>query len=150
MTSAATAVPSQPIRIGQLTINYLVDGAATGGMGVFELTVEPNANVPPPHHHEGSDECIYVVEGTLRYSVDDVTRDLKPGDWMFTPRGSVHAFSNPHGVRARALTILTPDIGADYFREIREVVSAGGPPDKARLVAVMARYGLVPSAPRAA
>lgn len=139
----------EAIKVGQLEINYLIDGTASGGMGVFELTVPPGSNVPPPHRHSKNDECIYVLAGTLRYSVDDVTRDLGPGDWMFSPRGSVHQFSNPHGEAARALTILTPDIGAQYFRDVGAVVNAGGPPDAARLLAVMARYGLVPAAPRA-
>ncbi len=139
----------EAIKVGQLEINYLIDGTASGGMGVFELTVPPGSNVPPPHRHSKNDECIYVLAGTLRYSVDDVTRDLGPGDWMFSPRGSVHQFGNPHGEAARALTILTPDIGAQYFRDVGAVVNAGGPPDAARLLAVMARYGLVPAAPRA-
>src|SRR5947199_9045599 len=90
------------IKFGQLEIRYLIDGAATGGMGVFELTILPGSNVPPPHSHSNNDECIYVLSGTMRYSVDGDVRDLRPGDWMFTPRGSVHAFSNPHSEPARA------------------------------------------------
>ncbi len=68
---------------------------------------------------------------------------------MRTPRGSVHGFSNPHGAAARALIIMSPDVGAQYFRDVAEVVGAGGPPDRAKLLAVMGRYGLVPAAPRA-
>jgi quercetin dioxygenase-like cupin family protein len=102
----------ESIKVGQLSIRYLIDGSATGGMGVFELSVPPNSNVPPPHSHTGNDECVYALEGALRYSVDDTVRDLRPGDWMFTPRGSVHHFSNPHSETARALIVLTPDIGA--------------------------------------
>jgi len=49
---------------------------------------------------------------------------------------------------ARALITLSPDIGAQYFRDVAEVVNAGGPPDKAALVAVMRRYGLTPPAPK--
>lgn len=139
-----------PINVGQMQINYLVDGTGTGGMGVFELTVPPGSNVPPPHSHSNNDECVYVLEGTLRYSVDGETRDLKAGEWMFSPRGSVHAFSNPHAATARSLTVLTPDIGPQYFMDVGAVVNAGGPPDKVKLMAVMAGYGLVPGAPRAA
>lgn len=137
------------ISVGQLQIRYLIDGAAQGGMGVFELTVPAGSNVPPPHSHSFNEECVYVLAGTLRYSVDDDTRDLRPGDWMRTPKGSVHSFSNPHGETARALIMLTPDIGAQYFRDVGAVVNSGGPPDRARLLAVMARYGLVPAPPRA-
>jgi quercetin dioxygenase-like cupin family protein len=136
------------IKVGQLGIRYLIDGSATGGMGVFELSVPPNSNVPPPHSHTGNDECVYALEGTLRYSVDDAVRDLRPGDWMFTPRGSVHGFSNPHPETARALIVLTPDIGAQYFRDVGSVVNAGGPPDRGRLLEVMVKYGLKPAPPR--
>lgn len=133
------------ITIGQLKIRYLIDGTATGGMGVFEMDVPAGSNVPPPHSHTANEECVYVLEGTLRYAVDDVVRDLRPGDWMHTPRGSVHQFSNPHRKAARALIVLTPDIGAQYFREVGAVVNVGGAPDRAKLVAVMSRYGLVPA-----
>ena len=136
-----------PIPVGQLSIRYLIDGSATGGLGVFELAVPPKSNVPPPHSHTKNEECVYVLEGVLRYSVDGEARDLRPGDWMFTPRGAVHQFSNPHDAPARALIVLTPDIGAEYFREVGEVVNAGGPPDRAKLLAVMSRYGLVPASP---
>ena len=98
---------TEDIRVGQLTIHYLVDGSQREGMGVFELTVPPGARVPLPHSHTQNEECFYVLEGQLRYSVDDDTRDLSPGGWMFTPRGRVHQFSNPHSETARALVILT-------------------------------------------
>jgi quercetin dioxygenase-like cupin family protein len=139
----------ETVKIGQLEIRYLIDGAAHASMGVFELTVPSGSNVPPPHSHTNNEECVYVLEGKLRYSVDDVTRDLSPGDWMRTPKGSVHGFSNPHEGRARALIVLTPDIGAQYFRDVASVVNTGAPPDRVQLLAVMARYGLVPAPPRA-
>ena len=67
--------PQEPIMVGRLKINYLIDGTASGGMGVFELTIPPESNVPPPHSHSNNDEYVYVLEGILRYSVDAVTRD---------------------------------------------------------------------------
>lgn len=136
------------IRAGQLRIRYLVDGSHSGSLGMFELTVPPASNVPPPHSHSNNEELVYVLEGTLRYSVGSETRDLTAGRSMHTPRGEVHAFSNPFDAVARALIILSPDIGAQYFRDVAAVVKAGGPPDKAALVAVMGRYGLVPAAAR--
>lgn len=145
MHAGDDASAREPILVGSMTIRYLVDGSATGGMGVFELAVPPDSNVPPPHSHRANEECLYVLEGVLRCSVDGVERDLRAGDWMRTPRGSVHQFSNPHREPARALIVLTPDIGAQYFRDVAAVVNAGGPPDGARLLDVMSRYGLVPA-----
>src|SRR6185436_6900130 len=131
------------IQLGQMNVRYLVDGSRTGSLGVFELSVPPNSNVPPPHSHTNNEECVYVLEGMLRYSVNEVTRDLKPGDWMVSPRGAVHQFSNPHSEHARALIVLTPDIGAQYFRDVAAVATRPGGPNPAAMVEVMTRYGLV-------
>jgi mannose-6-phosphate isomerase-like protein (cupin superfamily) len=136
------------IRVGQMSIRYLVDGSASGGLGVFELGVPPHSNVPPPHSHPANEECVYVLEGVLRYAVDDVARDLHPGDWMRTPRGAIHQFSNPYDEPARALIVLAPDIGAQYFRDVAAVVNGSVPSDRARLLEVMARYGLVAAPPK--
>jgi quercetin dioxygenase-like cupin family protein len=138
---------SSAIKIGQLGINYILDGASTSSLGIFELTVPPSSNVPPPHSHSNNEECVYVLEGKLRYTVGSETRDLSVGQSMRTPKGVVHAFANPFETTARALIVNSPDIGAQYFRDIAAVVNTGGPPDKNALVAVMSKYGLVPAAP---
>jgi len=133
------------IKVGKLGIDYIVDGSHTQSLGMFELTVPPGSNVPPPHSHSNNDECVYVLDGTLRYSVGAETRDLKVGQTMSTPRGAVHAFSNPFAETARALIVMSPDIGAQYFKDVAAVINAGGTPDKGALVSVMSRYGLVPA-----
>ena len=136
------------ITAGQLGIRYLIDGSHDASVGMFELTVPPASNVPPPHSHSRNEEIVYALEGTLRYTVGSETRDLSAGQSMHTPRGTVHAFSNPFDRVARALIVLSPDIGAQYFKDVAAVINAGGPPDKAALIAVMSRYGLVPAAPK--
>lgn len=141
---------SQVVRVGQIEIRYLVEGAQNGGLGLFEMKVPAGAHVPPPHSHSDNEECVYVLEGVLRYSVDDEIRDLTPGAWMSTPRGSVHHFRNPGTETVRALVMLTPDIGVQFFRDVGALASAGGPPDRAKLMEVMTRYGLVPAAPKQA
>ncbi|HEY2256456.1 MAG TPA: cupin domain-containing protein [Variovorax sp.] len=93
----------------------------TGSVGMFELTVPPGSNVPPPHSHTNNDECVYVLEGTLRYSVDAETCDLVVGETMFSRKGSVHRFSNPFETAARVLVVQSPDIGAQYFHDVGAV-----------------------------
>ena len=136
------------IKVGQLGINYIVDGSHSASLGMFELTVPPGSNVPPPHSHSNNEEVVYVLAGTLRYSVGAETRDLAVGQTMSTPRGVVHAFSNPFAETARALIVQSPDIGARYFKDVAAVVNADGPPDRVALVSVMSRYGLVPAVPK--
>lgn len=140
---------SAVIRVGQLEIRYLREAGKGCQIGCFELVVPPASNVPPPHSHVANEELVVVLEGTLRYTVGNETRDLQPVDTMSTPPGIVHGFSNPHAVTARALVINTPDIGAQYFREVGAIVGGGGPPDRVKIIATMQRYGLVPAGPPA-
>ncbi len=143
------ADPTQPevIRVGQLEIRYRQEASDLCRMGCFELSVPPGSNVPPAHSHIANEELVYVIEGTLRFTVGSETRDLRPGDSMATPPGVPHGFSNPHAVMARAIVVNTPDIGAAYFREVAAVINAGSPPDRAKLMATMQRYGLTPQMP---
>lgn len=150
MTETQSPAAHEVIRIGSLEIRYPAQADAGCEMGFFEMRVPPGANVPPPHSHLANEELVYVLEGILRYTVGSETRDLQVGDFMATPRGTVHAFSNPHAVDARALVINSPDIGPQYFREVAAIVNAGGPPDRVKLMATMQRFGLVPAAPSGA
>ncbi|MDB5944918.1 MAG: cupin protein [Ramlibacter sp.] len=149
--STQQARPAETIRIGKIEIRYLVDGSGSGDghSGLFEMRLPPHSNVPPAHSHRDAEEVVHVLEGRLRFSVDGIQWDLGPGDTAFTPRGAVHGFSNPFDETVRTLTMLTPDIGAQYFREVAAVVKTGGPPDKAKLVEVMTRHGLVLAPPPA-
>ena len=147
MNESHSPAAQEVIRAGQIEIRYLQEAGDGCRMGCFEMCVPPGSNVPPPHSHSANEEWVYVLEGTLRYTVGSETRDLRPGDSMATPCGVAHAFSNPHDGVARALVINTPDIGPQYFREVASIINAGGPPDRARLMATMQTYGLVPAAP---
>ncbi|CAM3685182.1 Cupin [Bordetella sputigena] len=136
------------ITIGSLSMRFLVDGQdTTGHMAMAEMIVQPQAKVPPPHRHVDVDETIHILEGSLTYRVDDRIRVLNVGEHCFSPRGSVHHFSNPGDVPARALVVFSPaNIGPDYFREVAGVLGAGGPPDIDMLKSVMKRHGLELSA----
>ena len=136
------------IRIGQLEIKFLIDGGdSQGALDVFELVVPPQARVPAPHSHKEVDEFVHVIEGTLTYTVGGETLELGPGQRCFVKRGVVHHFTNAHADTVRALVTLGPaKIGPDYFRELATLITAGGPPDLAKVKDIMARHGLVPAA----
>ena len=100
--------------------------------------------------HDGYDETIYGLEGTLTWTLEGAPVDVGPGDTLFIPRGAVHHFDNTHDADAKALAIVTPGIlGPDFFREVAAVLdaSAAGPPDLAALGEVMRRHGLTPAPP---
>ncbi len=134
------------ISLGQIEIVFLADKNDTDGhMDLYEVRVAPNARVPGAHYHVDMDEVIYGLDGVMTYVVGDQIHEVHPGDRVFSPRGVVHYFANRGEVAARTLICGTPArIGPEYFREIAEVVAAGGPPDIEKIKATMRRYGLEP------
>ena len=136
---------STEVRIGSLRLNFLIDDADNGGkLAMFEMTAPERAKVPVAHYHRDFEEVWYGLGGTLTVTVDGTAHRLKSGDALFVPRGAVHRFDNLDAGDARALITLTPAVaGKKYFEEIATVVNAGGPPDMARVKAIMDKYGLI-------
>jgi quercetin dioxygenase-like cupin family protein len=137
---------SDTVKIGTLTLKFLVDEAASANkLVLFEMTVPSQAKVPAPHYHRDVDEAIYGLSGTLTQTVDGIAHRVTAGQAVFVPRGIVHGFKNEHDGDARVVVTLTPgSIGKGYFEEVAAVVNAGGPPDMAKVKAIMERWGLVP------
>jgi quercetin dioxygenase-like cupin family protein len=140
----------ETIKIGQITIDFLLEAADTNGaVAMFEFGVPAGANVPPPHYHEHYDETIYGLEGVITFTVDGKGVDIAAGESYFIPRGAVHGFNNLHPKDSRALAVITPAlIGPNFFKECATIVNAGGLPDIEKLKVVMAKYGLVPAMPK--
>lgn len=137
----------EEIPIGQITIRFLLTGAGSNGsISVFEFTVPAAARVPIAHSHDAYEETVYGLEGVLTWTVNGVEHDVGAGEVLHIPRGVVHRFENRGGVDAKSLAIVTPGVlGPEYFRELRDVLSAGGPPDPSAIGEVMRRHGLTPA-----
>ncbi len=135
------------VRIEAMELRFLVDEAqGSGDLVMFEFAVPAAARVPAPHLHRDVDEAVYGLEGTLTTMVDGRRHEVRPGDVVFVPRGSVHHHENLHAGTARALVVLTPgSIGRRYFEEVAEAVNVPGKPDPARVREIMLRHGLVPA-----
>jgi hypothetical protein len=102
--------------------------------------------MPPAHSHDGFEETIYGVRGTLTWTVDGVTTSVGPGEVLCIPSGTVHHFENLGAEVATQLAIVTPGLlGPAYFRDLAAVIDVGGPPDHAALLEVMRRHGLTPA-----
>jgi quercetin dioxygenase-like cupin family protein len=142
MHSPATS----PIQLGAIAIDFLVDADDSGGsVTMFECTVPASAKVPMPHSHDGFEETIYGLEGVCTWTIDGDDREVGPGDSVCIARGRVHGFENRGSVDVKFLAIATPGVfGTAYFRDVADVLTAGGPPDLAAIAAVMRRHGLTP------
>lgn len=107
--------------------------------------------MPAPHSHDAFEETIYGLEGVTTWTVDGDVLEIGGGDSVCISRGTVHGFTNRGSVDARFLAIATPGVfGPAYFREVADVLSAGGPPDLGAIADVMQRHGLTPAAPSGA
>ena len=141
----------EEIRVGEMAIRFLLEGdQSDGSVAVFEFDVPAGARVAAAHSHDGFEETIYSLEGTLVWTVDGDAHEVGPGEVLCIPRGAVHQFANAGALSAKTLAIVTPGIlGPDYFREIAAILdgAAGGPPDLAAIAAVMRRHGLTPVSP---
>jgi quercetin dioxygenase-like cupin family protein len=135
------------VRIGSLELRFLVDETqGSGSLVMFEFVVPPNARVPAPHFHKEVDEVIYALEGTTTTTLDGQKHELRAGQSLFVPRGSVHTHENLHGEAARSLIVMTPGlIGRRYFEEVAREVNVPGKPDLARVKEIMLQHGLVPA-----
>ena len=92
------------------------------------------------------DEVVYGISGTTTTSLNGEKHELRAGQSLLIPRGSVHTHENLHEVPAKSLIVMTPGtIGRSYFEEIAAAVKGPGKPDPAKLKEIMLRYGLVPA-----
>jgi quercetin dioxygenase-like cupin family protein len=139
----------EEIRVGGMAIRFLVEGEqSAGSVAVFEFDVPADDKIAAAHSHDGYDETIYGLEGTLTWTVEGDETEVASDEALFIPRGAVHQFANASDADAKALAIATPGIiGPDFFREAGAILeaAAGGPPDLAALGAVMRRHGLTPA-----
>jgi len=137
----------QFIQVGEVEIRFFVDGPhSSGAIDAFEFLVPPAAKVPAAHFHEAVDEFLYGIDGFLTVTVDGRRHELGSGDRCFIPRGITHHFSNEHAGPARVLSIWSPAlIGPQFFRECAAMMNAGGPPDLAKIKAIMHAHGLTPA-----
>jgi quercetin dioxygenase-like cupin family protein len=142
----------ETIRLGPLTVRFLLTGENSGGsVAVFELLVPAGQRLmAPAHSHDHYEETMYGIEGGLTLTVEGQAIDVGPGQAFCIPRGAVHRFDNNGAQDVKALCVITPAaLGPQYFRDAMEVMkaSAGGPPDHVRLMEVMRRHGLTPAPP---
>ena len=81
--------------------------ADTGGaLGLVEPTLYRGFG-PPLHVHTREDEAFYLLEGELRFRVEDDEFVRGPGSWVWAPRGVPHTFRVESAV-ARTLILFTP------------------------------------------
>ena len=63
-----------------------------------------------PHHHAGSAELFYVLDGAARLLSGDQVVTAERGDLVVVPPKVAHAFAAAPGERADLLIVITPGV----------------------------------------
>jgi quercetin dioxygenase-like cupin family protein len=86
----------EEIKIGAMTIRFLLEGEQSdGSVAVFEFDVPAGSKVAAAHSHDGFEETIYGLEGTLVWTVEGQAHEVGSGEVLCIPRGAVHQFEQP-------------------------------------------------------
>ncbi|QUH06222.1 quercetin 2,3-dioxygenase [Saccharopolyspora erythraea] len=122
------ASEGQSVWIGADIYTLKATKETTGGsLSLMEVSVPPGDG-PPPHVHANEDEGIYVLAGELEFFTDGRTFLAGPGDFVFVPRGTVHALRNVGIHPGKTLTMYTPGGMDRYFAGVGTPAEPGVPP----------------------
>ncbi len=104
---------------GQM-ITFLAEAQDTVGQIMFLEGLVPKGFGPPPHIHTREDEAMYVVEGSLKFYVEDEVFEAPPGTFVYLPKRKVHWFTLDTD-EARLLSFTVPGGNEGFFRGLGEV-----------------------------
>jgi quercetin dioxygenase-like cupin family protein len=82
------------------------------GREVIQNRVDITADAPPVRHKHPGEEIIYVLEGTLEYSIDGrEPATFNPGEVLLVPPETVHSVRNIGGGNAAELATYIVEKG---------------------------------------
>ena len=85
------------------------------GLLELEASYDPGGSPPPAHYHPSQDEHFEVLQGSVRVRTPDGERDLKTGETIDIPRGTVHQFWNAGAAPARVRWEVRPALRTAAF-----------------------------------
>ncbi|MFE2378029.1 cupin domain-containing protein [Streptomyces sp. NPDC059398] len=137
----------ETIVMGTTHMRVLEDGSHTGHrLGITESVLAPHTPGPPQHRHAQHDEGFYIISGTVRFTVGDEDHDATAGTLVVVPPGAPHTFANRTGQPAVMLSIFTPDLYVQYFRDLQALAADGRAPEPKAVLRTMNRYATEPAA----
>ncbi|OLF18995.1 cupin domain-containing protein [Actinophytocola xanthii] len=124
---------------------FVATGDVTNGeFGLFQYDMAPQAGGPAPHFHRTFSESFFILDGTVRLFDGANWVDATKGDFLYVPKGGVHAFGNTSDEAASMLILFAPAPPRErYFIELAELVDSGrelSPEERAEFFAKHDQY----------
>ena len=91
---------------GEITLAFGAE--ETAGRLTALVTVAAPGEGPPLHTHANEDECLVVLEGTVRFRLREDVETAPAGSFVYVPRGVPHTWQNAGDTPARILVLFTP------------------------------------------
>jgi mannose-6-phosphate isomerase-like protein (cupin superfamily) len=124
-----------------LGITMKTDGKSTrDAYSMFEYTVPPETNGPPPHLHTREDESFICLAGKMDVTLGGEEFTIGHGDFLFLPRDVVHAFRNPYAEETRVVSVVSPAGLERYYQALADMPP--GPKDISLIKTIMADFGI--------
>ena len=112
------------------TVKLLADASATGGaLSTIRVSLQKGADGAKPHHHAGSAEMFYVLDGTAQLLSGEQIVTAERGDLVIVPPKLPHAFAAAPGENADILIVIAPGVERfEYFRHLELIAYGKVPP----------------------
>ncbi|MGD9890601.1 MAG: cupin domain-containing protein [Dehalococcoidia bacterium] len=113
------------------TVRLLADSSATGGaLSTIQVSLIDGADGAKPHHHAGSAELFYVLDGTVQLLTGEQIVTAARGDLVIVPPNLAHAFGAAPGQNAEILIVIAPGVERfEYFRHLERIAYGKAPPE---------------------
>jgi mannose-6-phosphate isomerase-like protein (cupin superfamily) len=108
-------------------MTFVAPGSVTrGDFGLFRRDMTPHAGGPKPHFHRTYSESFYILSGAVRVYDGAEWVAAKQGDFLYVPKGGIHAFDADSDEPASMLILFAPGAARErYFIELEEVRRSG-------------------------
>jgi mannose-6-phosphate isomerase-like protein (cupin superfamily) len=106
---------------------FLAPGSLTRRQfGIFRRDMKPHAGGPDAHIHRTFSESFYILEGSVRMYDGHDWVAAKAGDFLYVPKGGIHAFSADSDKPSSMLILFAPGKAREgFFREMEEIRASG-------------------------
>ena len=125
------------------TIQIKLSGQQTHeSLTASHYTVSPGGG-PPPHRHQHEDELFLIVEGSIRFLINDEwTEPFGAGTTVYLPRGARHTIHNVSETPGHFWIITMPSGFEQFFALCADVFAQPGPPDMARIIKISTEHDI--------
>ena len=138
----------EPLVVGPTSVRFLARSEHTAGESSVEvLGVEPGFHGPPPHIHQRTSHCWFVVDGEMTLTVAGDAHSMSAGGFIYVPKGTSHTFGNHGSVHSRMIQMSVPGGLEKYLDELATAFPPGAEVDPAVVVEIMARHDTYPAGP---